>query len=284
MKNLITNITKFTITLALLNSSIAISATQSFLEKLSPDNIINYAETALGSKYIWGGDTWNPKDRSYGPDCSGLVQKAWGWPKRVGYKDHIPSIQLANGSETLPKLNTTHMLTNSKHKNSWTTTPLNGNENKVEKADALTRPGHTMLVISPLNKSGNYRSIEAVGGKVTKKTAYFNRKLSWLKSEGYKIQRRKNIVKSKTSPRVAKSKTPVKVVPPKKFVPKAIHVKAAKIAPPPVEKNTHIVKKGDTLWSLANKYKMSMARLYSLNKDVLKNVDSIRIGQKLKTS
>ncbi len=40
--------------------------------------ILQIAESAIGTPYLWGGDAWDPTDRSrLGADCSGLIVKAW---------------------------------------------------------------------------------------------------------------------------------------------------------------------------------------------------------------
>jgi len=40
--------------------------------------ILEIARSAVGSPYVWGGDSWNPFNRNWnGADCSGLVSRAW---------------------------------------------------------------------------------------------------------------------------------------------------------------------------------------------------------------
>ncbi|MBA3946496.1 MAG: hypothetical protein H0X37_18265 [Herpetosiphonaceae bacterium] len=45
---------------------------------ITRDQIIEIAQSAVGSPYVWGGESWNPFNRSYnGADCSGLVSTSW---------------------------------------------------------------------------------------------------------------------------------------------------------------------------------------------------------------
>jgi hypothetical protein len=50
-------------------------------------DIINYAATAIGSPYVWGGGNWDPNDRSFGgADCSGFVGKCWALTRWTPYR------------------------------------------------------------------------------------------------------------------------------------------------------------------------------------------------------
>ncbi|RME79134.1 MAG: hypothetical protein D6785_11455 [Planctomycetota bacterium] len=52
--------------------------------------ILDYAKTAVGSWYSWGGDKWDPNNRSWGgADCSGLVIKAWMIPYKAPYTKSV---------------------------------------------------------------------------------------------------------------------------------------------------------------------------------------------------
>ncbi len=54
------------------------------------DSIIEYAATGVGSPYVWGGDKWDPNNRSWGgADCSGYVIKAWQLPSRADYTTSV---------------------------------------------------------------------------------------------------------------------------------------------------------------------------------------------------
>ena len=51
--------------------------------EISPSEIIDIAESGVGSPYVWGGGCWDPSNRSrLGADCSGYVGKVWQIPDR----------------------------------------------------------------------------------------------------------------------------------------------------------------------------------------------------------
>ena len=50
--------------------------------------IIARAESAIGTDYTWGGESWVPDTAAGdGPDCSGLGQKCWEVPKTLYYQE-----------------------------------------------------------------------------------------------------------------------------------------------------------------------------------------------------
>lgn len=50
--------------------------------EMSPSEIIDIAESGVGSPYVWGGGCWDPANRSrLGADCSGYVAKCWQVPE-----------------------------------------------------------------------------------------------------------------------------------------------------------------------------------------------------------
>lgn len=50
--------------------------------------IISRAESAVGTAYTWGGESWNPDTMAgAGPDCSGLVLKCWEVPRTMLYQE-----------------------------------------------------------------------------------------------------------------------------------------------------------------------------------------------------
>jgi len=57
---------------------------------ISRDDIIAYAESGVGSPYVWGGDKWDPNNRKWGgADCSGYVLKAWQIPYAAAYTESV---------------------------------------------------------------------------------------------------------------------------------------------------------------------------------------------------
>lgn len=49
--------------------------------------IIARAESAIGSAYTWGRESWVPDARGTGPDCSGFVLKCWEVPRTLLYQE-----------------------------------------------------------------------------------------------------------------------------------------------------------------------------------------------------
>lgn len=50
--------------------------------------IIARAESALGTNYTWGGESWVPDTATgAGPDCSGLILKCWEVPRQLLYQE-----------------------------------------------------------------------------------------------------------------------------------------------------------------------------------------------------
>jgi hypothetical protein len=58
---------------------------------MSRPEIIARAESALGTAYTWGGESWVPNSNSAGPDCSGLVLKSWQAPRTMLYEEEDPT-------------------------------------------------------------------------------------------------------------------------------------------------------------------------------------------------
>jgi hypothetical protein len=58
------------------------------LPSITPYEIISRAESAIGTDYTWGRESWVPDSASgAGPDCSGLGQKCWEVPKTLYYQE-----------------------------------------------------------------------------------------------------------------------------------------------------------------------------------------------------
>ena len=50
--------------------------------------IVARAESAVGTAYTWGGESWNPDTMTgAGPDCSGLILKCWEVPRAMLYQE-----------------------------------------------------------------------------------------------------------------------------------------------------------------------------------------------------
>jgi len=61
---------------------------QAGIPSITRYEIIARAESALGTNYKWGGESWVPDSASGdGPDCSGLGLKCWEVPKTLYYQE-----------------------------------------------------------------------------------------------------------------------------------------------------------------------------------------------------
>lgn len=54
---------------------------------MSRPEIIARAESAIGTKYTWGRESWSPNTSGPGPDCSGFVLKSWEVPRTMLYQE-----------------------------------------------------------------------------------------------------------------------------------------------------------------------------------------------------
>lgn len=55
------------------------------------NDILKYADSGVGSPYVWGGSKWSVTNRKImGADCSGFTQKSWGYPSRLSTDQSIP--------------------------------------------------------------------------------------------------------------------------------------------------------------------------------------------------
>jgi len=80
----------FLLSLFLISASSPALAAVHNIPLISRDDIIAYAETGVGSPYVWGGDTWDPNNRKWGgADCSGYVLKAWQIPRKAAYTESV---------------------------------------------------------------------------------------------------------------------------------------------------------------------------------------------------
>ncbi len=70
-----------------------IKANYSEADSRSRADIIEYALTGVGSRYVWGGNSWSRDDRSEGgADCSGFAIRTWAFPYDAPPEDKIPRI------------------------------------------------------------------------------------------------------------------------------------------------------------------------------------------------
>jgi hypothetical protein len=61
---------------------------QAAIPSITRAEIIARAESAIGTDYTWGQESWNPDTASGdGPDCSGLGLKCWEVPKTLYYQE-----------------------------------------------------------------------------------------------------------------------------------------------------------------------------------------------------
>jgi hypothetical protein len=66
----------------------AAAPAQAGIPSVTRAEIIARAESAVGTDYSWGGESWTPDNGSgEGPDCSGLGLKCWEVPKTLYYQE-----------------------------------------------------------------------------------------------------------------------------------------------------------------------------------------------------
>ncbi len=71
-----------------LSMACAPAASAASIPTLTRAEIISRAESALGTAYTWGGESWVPDTASgAGPDCSGLILKCWEVPRQLLYQE-----------------------------------------------------------------------------------------------------------------------------------------------------------------------------------------------------
>lgn len=230
------------------------------LVEITPKDIINYAESAAGSKYKLGYSQWDPDNREWGGvDCGGLVQKAWRWPTPLNYKTKMKDSYKVQGQTVPGKLFTGAMLEVKKHKLPWT---MSSQLNTAQIGDSFTfynggETGHTLLVAGAINDDGKVKSLEARSSKYG--VGYFERTISELEGKKYKLLRRNNVKgRSQTSPSPISSTTQSG------------------------NATYHTIKKGDTLWAISKQHKVSIGHILKLNPKVAKNPSVIQIGAKIR--
>jgi hypothetical protein len=144
-------------------------------------SILKYADTGVGSPYVWGGSSWSTGNRNaLGADCSGFTQKAWAYPELLN-----PETSLGNS-----RISTKEFMKAQDGGYPWTRLDkLQYTESQP--GDAMVRwdgsEGHIFLV-SKTDNSG-VTTLEAKGRKYG--IGYSRRSYAKLQSQNYKIIRRK---------------------------------------------------------------------------------------------
>lgn len=250
------------------NKTILISVCNSLIlnlclaAKYTPQEIINYAKTAAGSKYELGGSKWDPNDRKFGAtDCAGLVLKAWRWPIPIKYKETLKDSYVINDKRVTGKLYTGSMLEIKKHSLPWSSSKNHAN---AQIADAFTFNngfhGHTLLVAG-FDSKDNIKSLEARSKKHG--VGHFVRTRAHLKSVDYRLMKNKNIqrpvsIALEGSTQNSEDRRPTEY--------KAVF---------------HKVTSGDTLSGLSRKYQVPLKHIQALNPNKIKNNNIIRLGDTL---
>jgi hypothetical protein len=71
-----------------LTISPAVPAAQAAIPSITRAEIIARAESAIGTSYTWGRESWTPNlGGGLGPDCSGFALKCWEVPKTLLYQE-----------------------------------------------------------------------------------------------------------------------------------------------------------------------------------------------------
>jgi len=235
---------------------------------------INYGKTAVGSRYIFGGSNWDPSNRSYGgTDCAGLVLKSWKWPVEIPYKSSLQSSYVVNGKSVPGKLWTGHMLLTSKYNLPWTNSKDYGS---ASKGDAFTynngSQGHTFLYLSDSN--GVASTLEAKGRAYG--VGYFSRTFAKLKASNYFLQKKKGSLSGN------QSDSSIRVGNRERNENSSTSPRENRPTEPRVQKKFHILRRGETLATLAKQYKVPKSHLEKLNK---KKVDKgLKVGMILQVS
>lgn len=143
--------------------------------------ILKYADSGVGSPYVWGGSRWDVTNRKIlGADCSGFTQKSWGYPSRLETDEAIPAGKRLSTSEFVKAQDAGYpwkRLDGVSHSES-----LPGDAMVYRGKDR----GHIFLV-SKTDNSGVV-TVEARGKKYG--IGYARKSFAYLKNKGYKTIRR----------------------------------------------------------------------------------------------
>jgi len=232
----------------------------------SGEGAIDYGKTAVGSRYVWGGSTWDPTNRKWGgPDCAGLVLKAWKYPVALPYKTPLKG-----------KLYTGDMLLTQKHNLPWTNYK---DFTLASRGDAFTynngKHGHTFLYLS--DKNGVVSTLEAKGKSYG--VGYFDRSTASLKAQRYVLQKKKGSI-VKTPSRVNANRNETRNEEPR---PAAANGNSNTTKKPIFGGSKHyVMKSGDTLKSIAKLHKVPVSHLEKLNARKIQR--GLKVGDKIQIS
>ena len=188
---------KFLTSIILAQSTISFAATTKKapypIPSVTRSEIMNFGDTAVGSRYIWGGTQWNPQNKKeLGADCSGFVQKSWMFPQKVSALTKLKSSYKIDGRTVPGRLTTAEFLSAQDSKYPWTR--LNTSDySQASRGDAYVyrSNGHGHIVLLSKKEATGPITLEARGRKYG--IGYTKRTYAKMKSTGYKIIKRNNI-------------------------------------------------------------------------------------------
>ncbi len=140
--------------------------------------ILKYADSGVGSPYVWGGSRWSTSNRKlYGADCSGFTQKSWGYPRVTRTDQSLGGSRLStrefyqaqDGGYPWKRLNISHSAS------------LPGDAMVYRKG----KSGHIFLVKDA--QDSGVKTVEARGKKYG--IGYSKKNYKYLKNKGYKVIR-----------------------------------------------------------------------------------------------
>ncbi|MEZ4815185.1 MAG: NlpC/P60 family protein [Bdellovibrionota bacterium] len=148
----------------------------------SANDILKYADSGVGSPYVWGGSRWSPVNRKIlGADCSGFAQKSWGYPKVIETNVSLPSNKRLTTSEFIKAQDAGYP---------WTRLDKTPYDQALP-GDAMvyrTSKGGHIFLVSKTDNSGVV-TVEARGKKYG--IGYARKSYTYLKNKGYKTIRLK---------------------------------------------------------------------------------------------
>lgn len=236
---------------------LSVPLTTSLHAAMTAKEVMDYAKTAVGSRYKMGHSRWDPNDRSFGyTDCAGLVLKAWRWPLEIPYRETLKGSYTVRGKKVTGKLYTGSMFETKRYELPWS---VDKDFDNAKVADAYTynngKEGHTFLV-TRYDENKNVKSVEARNPKLG--VGYFTRTKAYLKGVGYRLMRHRGISRANATP--------------------ATEAPARQLSQ--YEAIFHTVTKGDTLSALAKKHKVTVGHIVALNPSKIKNF-VIKIGDRI---
>ncbi len=166
--------------------NIAPSKTKVKKSSISPKSgnteVLKYADSGVGSPYVWGGSRWSVNNRKIlGADCSGFTQKAWGYPSVLKTDEAIPGAK---------RLTTHEFLRAQDGGYPWVRLDKSPHSD-AQAGDAMVYRGKSnghIFLVSNKDNSGVV-TVEARGKKYG--IGYSRKSYAYLKNKGYKTIRRK---------------------------------------------------------------------------------------------